>query len=63
MLKPTYFHRVNTSKKYLELDVKAHIYISRQAHLFELMLPKLLKTYSGQWILSEEKLTKYLLRR
>lgn len=37
------------------LDAKARTYISRQANLFESMLPELVKRYSGQWVLFEDK--------
>ena len=39
----------------LGLDADARTYISRQAVLFESMLPELMKKYSGQWVLFEER--------
>ena len=45
---------LDTNQNYLGLDAEARTYISRQANLFESMLPELLKTYSGQWVLFEE---------
>ena len=44
---------INTNPNYLGLDADARTYISRQAGLFESMLPELRKTYSGQWVLFE----------
>ncbi len=35
---------------HLGLDAEARTYISRQALLFESMLPELLTKYSGQWV-------------
>lgn len=40
--------------QYLGLDAAARTYISRQAILFESMLPELLQQYSGQWVLFED---------
>lgn len=41
--------------KHLGLDADARTYISRQALLFESMLPELLPLYSGQWVLFENR--------
>ena len=38
---------------HLGLDAEARTYISRQARMFESMLPELLTKYSGQWVLFE----------
>ena len=46
---------INTNQNYLGLDADARTYISRQANLFESMLPELLKNYAGQWVLFEER--------
>ena len=46
---------INKNPNYLGLDAEARTYISRQAGLFESMLPELRKTYSGQWVLFEER--------
>lgn len=40
---------------YLCLDAEARTYISRQARMFESMLPELLTKYSGQWVLFENR--------
>ena len=45
---------IETNQRHLGLDAEARTYISRQANLFEEMLPELLKEYSGQWVLFEE---------
>ena len=39
----------------LGLDAEARTYISRQARMFESMLPELLTKYSGQWVLFENR--------
>ncbi len=44
----TLVHRVG-------LDVSARTYISRQARIFESMLPELLNEYSGKWVLFENR--------
>ena len=46
---------IDAERNYLGLDVKARNYINRQANLFESMLPELLKTHSGQWVLFEDR--------
>ena len=46
---------IDAERNYLGLDAKARNYINRQANLFESMLPELLKTYSGQWVLFEDR--------
>lgn len=47
---------INTEVKqpHLGLDAAARTYISRQAILFESMLPELLQKYSGQWVLFQD---------
>ena len=45
---------IDANPNYFGLDADARTYISRQANLFESMLPKLQKTYSGQWVLFED---------
>lgn len=45
---------IDINQNHLGLDASARTYISRQAILFEEMLPELLKEYSGQWVLFEE---------
>lgn len=44
---------IEANQHRLGLDAPARTYISRQANLFESMLPELLKDYSGQWVLFE----------
>ena len=46
---------IEANQNHLGLDAAARTYISRQAILFEEMLPELLKKYSGQWVLFEER--------
>ncbi len=46
---------IEANQHHLGLDASARTYISRQAILFESMLPELLKEYSGQWVLFEER--------
>ncbi|MGK7951799.1 MAG: hypothetical protein AB4368_24180 [Xenococcaceae cyanobacterium] len=43
---------INTQayQQHLNLDAEARTYISRQARMFESMLPELLTKYSGQWV-------------
>jgi Family of unknown function (DUF5678) len=45
---------IEANQHRLGLDAEARTYISRQANLFESMLPELLKDYSGQWVLFED---------
>ena len=45
---------IEANEHRLGLDASARTYISRQAILFEELLPELLKEYSGQWVLFEE---------
>ncbi len=40
---------------HLGLDADARTYISRQARIFESMLPELLNEYSGKWVLFENR--------
>ena len=46
---------IDASQKSFELDIEARTYINHQVNLFESMLPEMLKTYSGQWVLFEDK--------
>ena len=46
---------LEANQDHLGLDAYARTYISRQAILFEEMLPELLKQYSGQWVLFEDR--------
>ncbi len=45
---------LDKNQNYLGLNAEARTYINHQAILFESMLPELLKTYSGQWVLLED---------
>ena len=45
---------IEANEHRLGLDASARTYISRQAILFEELLPELLKEYSGRWVLFEE---------
>ena len=45
---------IKANEHRLGLDASARTYISRQAILFESMLPELLKEYPDRWVLFEE---------
>ena len=45
---------IQTNKYQLGLDAESRTYISRQALLFEAMLPELLHEYLGKWVLFED---------
>ncbi len=44
----------STHKHNYGLDAEARTYLSRQALSFEKMLPELLTSYRGQWVLFED---------